>query len=112
MARLDAGSPLTLTCLDLRSVAREALSAVEERFRENAIHVAADVGDRPAPVRGEPSALRRIILILLDNACKYTPRGGTVRLSVETSNGWAVLAVKDTGIGIAPADIDKVRITH
>jgi heavy metal sensor kinase len=108
MARLDAGSPLTLTCLDLRAVAREALSAVEERFRENAIHVAANVGDRPAPVRGETSALRRIILILLDNACKYTPRGGTVELSVETSNKWAVLAVRDTGIGIAPADIDKV----
>jgi heavy metal sensor kinase len=54
-------------------------------------------------VEGDPARLKQVIVNLLDNAIKYTPGGGRVRLSVRGENGFAILDVVDDGIGI-PAD--------
>ncbi|HEY7347129.1 MAG TPA: HAMP domain-containing sensor histidine kinase [Ktedonobacterales bacterium] len=67
----------------------------------------------PTRVRGEEEALRRVILILLDNAIKYTPASdepgrGRVTVSLERVDGQAVLGVRDTGIGIEPADLPHI----
>ena len=64
----------------------------------------------PVRVRGDEESLRRVALILLDNAIKYTPSSseenmGRVSVSVERVEGQAVLRVQDTGIGIDPADM-------
>jgi two-component system, OmpR family, sensor kinase len=63
----------------------------------------------PARVRGDEESLRRVALIMLDNAIKYTPSSeenmGRVTVSVERANGQAVLHVQDTGIGIDPTDV-------
>jgi len=64
----------------------------------------------PVRVHGEEESLRRVALILLDNALKYTPESneegmGRVTVAVERVNGQAVLYVRDTGIGIDPADL-------
>jgi two-component system OmpR family sensor kinase len=63
----------------------------------------------PVRVRGDEESLRRVALILLDNAIKYTPSSeenrGRVTVSVERVQGQAVLRVRDTGIGIDPADM-------
>ncbi len=67
----------------------------------------------PIRVRGEEEVLRRVILILLDNAIKYTPASdeagkGRITVSLERANGQAVLRVQDMGIGIAPADLPHI----
>jgi signal transduction histidine kinase len=67
----------------------------------------------PVRVHGDEESLRRVMLILLDNAIKYTPiRGeegeGRVIVSLERSDGQAVLRVRDTGIGIDPADLPHI----
>lgn len=64
----------------------------------------------PVRVRGDEESLRRVALILLDNALKYTPSSnedgmGRVIVSLERVDGEAVLRVRDTGIGIDPADL-------
>ncbi len=63
----------------------------------------------PVRVRGDEESLRRVALILLDNAIKYTPSSedgrGRVTVSVERVDRQAVLRVRDTGIGIDPADV-------
>lgn len=63
----------------------------------------------PVRVRGDEENLRRVALILLDNAIKYTPvsaeGAGRVMVSLERVDGQAVLRVRDTGIGIEPADL-------
>src|SRR6266566_3590617 len=53
-------------------------------------------------------ALRRLFLILIDNAIKYTPEGGRVDVAVGQENGFAIGEVRDTGIGIAPEDLPNV----
>ncbi len=74
-------------------------------------HVQLEVGHiEPVRVRGDEESLRRVMLILLDNAIKYTAiRGeqeeGHITVSLQCIDGQAVLRVRDTGIGIDPADL-------
>jgi heavy metal sensor kinase len=57
----------------------------------------------PAVVRGDPSRLKQIIVNLLDNAIRFTPRGGLVSIRTAADDSGSVLEVSDTGIGI-PSD--------
>jgi two-component system OmpR family sensor kinase len=59
-------------------------------------------------VRGDTSWIERVILNLLDNAIKFTPDGGQVRVSVAAENGEAALRVEDTGIGIPPEALPHI----
>jgi heavy metal sensor kinase len=59
-------------------------------------------------VRGQASLLRRLIGILLDNAIKYTPAGGSIEVSLTVENPWVKLTVRDTGSGIAPGELEKI----
>lgn len=56
----------------------------------------------------DPDLLRQVVENLLNNACKYTPAGGTVRLRLIPHLGWAVIQVIDTGIGIPEADLPYI----
>jgi len=67
----------------------------------------------PVRVCGDEESLRRVALILLDNAIKYTPirdeeGASRITVSLERSKGQAVLRVRDTGIGIEPADLPHI----
>ncbi len=59
-------------------------------------------------VMADPSALRRLMDILLDNAMKYTPANGTVRMALTRENQVAVIAVHDSGAGISSEDQPKI----
>jgi signal transduction histidine kinase len=62
----------------------------------------------PVMVLGDSDKLRQLFLNLIDNAIKYTPEGGQVRLRVRGDSGFAVVSVEDTGIGIAPEDVPHI----
>jgi two-component system phosphate regulon sensor histidine kinase PhoR len=62
----------------------------------------------PLSVRAEPEGLRQILGNLLDNALKYTPSGGQVRVTARRKSHQVVLEVADTGIGIPMADLDRI----
>jgi PAS domain S-box-containing protein len=59
-------------------------------------------------VDGDPDALKQIILVLLENAIKYTPDGGTVHLEVRALGECAEVRITDTGEGIATEDLERV----
>ncbi len=70
------------------------------------------VRETPAPLpnfRGDEQKFKQVILNLLSNAIKFTPEGGSVTLEAAVEEDGALrVAVIDTGIGIAPEDLDKV----
>ena len=69
------------------------------------VDVEMNAASEDVSVLGDPDLLRQLVLILVDNALKYTPAGGTVTVST-LSNARAVeLEVQDTGIGMRQADI-------
>ena len=60
-------------------------------------------------INADEQKIKQLAIILVDNAIKYTPEGGSVLVSLESvSNTRVVFAVMDSGIGIAPEDLDKV----
>jgi heavy metal sensor kinase len=63
---------------------------------------------RNAWIKGDISLLRRLLIILLDNAVKYTPDGGTISVTVEKVDDRIKLRVGDTGVGIPPEAISRI----
>jgi signal transduction histidine kinase len=61
-----------------------------------------------AVIEGDPSLLRQLVLILLDNAIKFSEEGGAVTIGVRASEGGASLIIEDNGVGIAEADLPHV----
>src|SRR6202035_2731615 len=62
----------------------------------------------PVTVRGDGSRLKQVIGNLLDNAIKFTPRGGIVSVRVQARDGIGMLEVSDNGIGIPAGDLPHV----
>jgi DNA-binding response OmpR family regulator/HAMP domain-containing protein len=72
------------------------------------IRVSCGVPRHEIHVRGDADRLRQLLLILLDNACRYTPADGEIAIRLATKKPYAVVTVRDTGIGIAPDELDLV----
>jgi len=71
--------------------------------------VALEVGAfEEAVVSGDAALLRQLLMIVLDNAVKFTPAGGRVRVSAAAPGGQAEVVVEDTGIGITPEQLPHV----
>jgi len=65
-------------------------------------------GDEPVAVMADAEAMRRLFVILVDNAVKYTPDGGQIDVRLEAGAEWAIVRVTDTGIGIAEKDLPHI----
>lgn len=108
LARADAGErPLRRETLFLDDIVLDASSAMSALAAERGVTFAVERFEE-APVIGDPVLLRQLVLIVLDNAIKFTPTGGSVRLRVGREAGRATMAVEDTGIGIADAEIPRI----
>ena len=87
--------------VDLAALVRSAADLFKAQADEKGVRLEVDA--RPATVRGMRDGLTDMVNNLVSNAIRYTPRGGSVRVELESAEGQARLTVADTGIGI-PAD--------
>ncbi|MGH9349413.1 MAG: sensor histidine kinase [Vicinamibacterales bacterium] len=109
LARVDAGSEtLNVEVVDIGSLLRHAASRCEPLAQAKHISIERRIGDESILVRGDPRALERLFVILIDNAVRYTPDGGRVRVGAEAVHHAAVITVADTGIGIPPEKIPLI----
>ena len=97
------------TPVDLVALAHAAADDARPEALRRAVALALDA-PAPAMVQGQPEALAVLLRNLLDNALRHTPEGGQVRVQVVPAAQGAgpVLAVDDSGPGIAPEDRDRV----
>ena len=109
LARADYGAEvLNLSTVNLGDIVRDSCSQGRTLSENKQITFHEQTPDLPVWVKADAYALRRLFLILIDNAIKYTPSGGRVEVLVVTENGSALAAVRDTGIGIAAEDLPNV----
>lgn len=100
--------------VELDRVVLQLVRQLRKRLNIEGSKLQLEVGPiSPVRVRGDEESLRRVMLILLDNAIKYIPSSSEesanrVIVSLERAKGQAVLRVHDTGIGIEPADLPHI----
>ncbi|HMH81237.1 MAG TPA: HAMP domain-containing sensor histidine kinase [Gemmatimonadales bacterium] len=108
LARADAGErPVGRMPLYLDDVAAEAVDAVRPLAEQKSVQLEVGAFDE-ARIAGDPALVRQLLLIVLDNAVKFTGTGGHVRLDVAADNGRATAVVADTGVGIPPEQLPHV----
>lgn len=105
LARADAGQPLGRRRLELDRLLLEVYQQAKALAR--GVRLALDDLEQ-VEVDGDPDRLRQLLLNLMDNAVRYTPAGGTVCLGLVHRNGWAVITVRDTGVGIAAEHLPRI----
>jgi len=109
ITKADSGeAQLRSTRLDLADAVREACAQAAVLARVKGISVDTRLPDDPVWVAGDSQALRRLFLILMDNAVKYTPSGGRLDISLIRNGQFVTGRVTDTGIGISGNDIPLI----
>jgi heavy metal sensor kinase len=109
LARADAGvEALQRSPVNLADSLREACRQGRILAEAKQVTFPEDIAQTPVIVEGDSHGLRRLFLILIDNAVKYTPPQGLVTVSLMSSNGFAVAEVRDTGIGVAAEDLPYI----
>jgi signal transduction histidine kinase len=107
LARSDSGAvPLERVPLDLGDVAFEAASALNRTAESRDVKVLVD--PEPAMVEGDSARLRQLVMILVDNAIRHSPREGAVTVTVRATGKVASVEVTDEGPGVRPEDMPHV----
>ncbi len=105
LAQADAGVVLRREPVHLESLLLEIYR--QARLIADGLEVTLGHEDQVV-VPGDPDRLKQLFLNLVDNAVKYTPKGGRVTLSWQREDGWVRVDVSDTGVGIPPEDLPHI----
>ena len=105
LAQADAGQPIRRERVELDTVMLEVFRQVHPLAE--GVELAIGEEDQ-ATILGDPDRLKQLLLNLVDNAIKYTPKGGKVTLGLRRAKGWAVLSITDTGVGIPEKDLPHI----
>ncbi|HEX6382448.1 MAG TPA: response regulator, partial [Acidimicrobiia bacterium] len=109
LSKIEAGKmELDLTTFSLPSVLENGLTMIRERAANHGIGVGLEVAPDVGEVTADERKVKQVVFNLLSNAVKFTPDGGRIDLSARCSSGEVEVAVRDTGIGIAPEDQERV----
>ena len=103
MSRIISGKVrLDVQRVDLPAVLNESIETLRATAEAKGVRLQAVVDPFAGPISGDPSRLQQIFWNLLNNAIKFTPKGGKVRVVLERVNSHVEVSVIDTGEGIAP----------
>ncbi len=105
LSKIEAGRmELELSSFDLPGALSNAMTLVRERAQRHNIGLSLEVDKRLGAFEADERKFKQIVVNLLSNAVKFTPDGGKVDVSAKRFDGKLEVAVRDTGIGIAPED--------
>jgi len=108
LTRADSGPVLSLLPLDVRAIVLELRSHAESMAAHSRVQLKLSVTKDPVFVMGDKGALRRALLALIENAIKFTPPSGQVRVTLSIRSGELLFEVEDNGIGIAKEDLTRI----
>ncbi len=109
LSRVESeGATLERREIDLRDPLLDCARRFSSFAPERGLAFSATLPPAAVAILGDEEALRQAADNLLDNAFKFTPSGGQVTLTLSIADGAAIIAVADTGIGIAPEHLDRI----
>jgi two-component system cell cycle sensor histidine kinase PleC len=110
LSKAEAGKlELNEDDIDLNGIVIQALRMLRPRIESKGIVFDADLPYRIIRILGDGQKLKQVVINLLANAVKFTPSGGSIRITaMVTRDGAPSLVVEDSGIGMAPDEMEKV----
>jgi heavy metal sensor kinase len=109
LARVDAGNEtLCFESIEANQLVRQTGEKWKTSMRLALLDFSVEPAAEPLFIYGDGNSLQRLLTILLDNAVRYTPPGGSVHLRVAHEDSRVIVSVSDTGIGIAPEHQTRV----
>jgi PAS domain S-box-containing protein len=110
ISRIEAGKmPLTVSRFDLKDLVAEVLSEVEPIISRSRLDVTSQQAADVPPLKTDRQKVKQIVINFLTNAIKFTPQGSVeVRTEYVAARDEIAVAVADTGIGVSPADRDRI----
>ncbi|TGA97855.1 HAMP domain-containing histidine kinase [Sporolactobacillus shoreae] len=109
LARSDANRlEVSLKPLDLKKMLARVTEPFSEMAEFEGKKFSLDTCSEPVVIMGDEQRIHQLMVILLDNAMKFTPEDGEIFVSCSKDNKWAKLTVSDSGIGIAEKDLPHV----
>ena len=101
-------SSQVLQPMDGETLLQPIIDAVQPQINVQDLHLKTSFPGTPLILKVEPELMRQAIANLLNNACHYTPAGGTITISLMAQSRWGAITVSDTGIGIAATDLPHI----
>ena len=111
LAKIEAGKlELQIAPVSIEELCEDSLDFVRHQAHEKSISLNLELANPSASIQLDERRIRQVLINLLSNAVKFTPEGGSVTLKAKGSPAtqWLQCSVTDTGIGIAPADLEKL----
>jgi signal transduction histidine kinase/HAMP domain-containing protein len=109
LSKVEAGHmELDLSTFDLPTAIANAMTLIRERAQNHGIAISLDVAPELGDIVADERKFKQILLNLLSNAVKFTPDGGRIEVKAHSTGDNLIVAVHDTGIGIAPEDQEAV----
>lgn len=109
-SRMQSGRfKLVVERIDLLAELEEAVLMYTEKARREEITLTYDEEIEAAVVMADKNRLRQVFINIIDNAIKYSDAGGSVKVVARQQNGHFVISVADTGCGISPEDLPKIK---
>jgi len=109
LSKIEAGRmDLELTTFSVRDALESGLTIVRERAARHGIALKTVLASNVGTIEADERKVKQILYNLLSNAVKFTPDGGRVDVNVRAENSDVRVEVRDTGIGIAPADQERI----
>jgi histidine kinase len=108
LSRAEEGAlTLNLQRVDLGALAAACAERLRPQYDDKHVHFEVRSGPT-APVDADPDRVTQVLTNLLGNALTYTPAGGRVVVTSGRDDRWAVVAIADSGVGLAPEDLELV----
>ena len=109
MTKLDAGFlKMKFRNVDIVNLVEDITMSVVEYVENKEINIVFDTLIEEKIIKCDIDGMERIILNLISNAIKFTPKGGNILVSMDTEDGYVVIRVKDDGIGIPKENRENV----
>jgi two-component system cell cycle sensor histidine kinase PleC len=109
LSKIESGSlQLSIAPVDIRELVDDSLALVASLAQAGNVTLTSHLPEGSPEIPGDFMKLKQVMLNILSNAIKFTPAGGKIAVQTRFTDRHAVIAVSDTGVGIAEADLERV----
>jgi two-component system phosphate regulon sensor histidine kinase PhoR len=109
LSKIESGKmKMSFEPLDIKPILDRCLGVLEKTIRTKKLSLSVDMPGKIPKVLADEKRLSQVFLNLLDNAVKYTPDGGSIKVSISLSDKLVQVDIADTGIGIPEKDLSRI----